>query len=196
MTLAENIAALRTEKKLSQGALAEQVGVSRQSVSKWETGASTPDLEKLMLLADFFGVTLDALVKDSTPAPSVVENESPEPIPVEVTAVSYAEPRKGATQQRIAACLLILGGIAAIAGFALLPPLLFLAVYLLLCSLICFAVKRYAELVIGWGTFLGLVVLSPYLFGSPVFVWIGLAGLAVTALRTAWVIYKAVGQTK
>ena len=196
MTLAENIAALRTEKKLSQGALAEQVGVSRQSVSKWETGASTPDLEKLMLLADFFGVTLDALVKDSTPAPSAVENESPEPIPVEVTAVSHTAPRKGATQQRIAACLLILGGIAAIAGFALLPPLLFLAVYLLLCSLICFVVKRYAELVIGWGTFLGLVVLSPYLFGSPVFVWIGLAGLAVTALRTAWVIYKAVGQTK
>ena len=48
MKLHEKIYHLRTEKKLSQGDLAEILGVSRQSVSKWETGASVPDLDKLV----------------------------------------------------------------------------------------------------------------------------------------------------
>ena len=63
MTLAEQILALRTQMGLSQEDLAEQLGVSRQSVSKWETGQSVPDLDKLIKLADLFGVTLDELAR-------------------------------------------------------------------------------------------------------------------------------------
>ena len=63
MTLAEKIIALRTQHHLSQGDLAEKIGVSRQSVSKWETGASTPDLDKLILMSELFSITLDELVK-------------------------------------------------------------------------------------------------------------------------------------
>ena len=48
MTLGQTITRLRTVKGLSQGALAEELGVSRQSVSKWETDASVPELEKLL----------------------------------------------------------------------------------------------------------------------------------------------------
>ena len=51
MTVGERIAALRREKNLSQGALAEAVGVSRQAVSKWENGLSNPDTEKLIALS-------------------------------------------------------------------------------------------------------------------------------------------------
>lgn len=60
--LGENICRLRTEKRMSQEELAAALAVSRQSVSKWETGASVPDLDKLLRLSEIFGVTLDALV--------------------------------------------------------------------------------------------------------------------------------------
>lgn len=63
MTLGQNIARLRTQKNLSQGDLADALEVSRQSVSKWETDASIPELDKLLRLAELFGVTLDELVK-------------------------------------------------------------------------------------------------------------------------------------
>ena len=67
MKLCEKIYTLRTEKKLSQGDLAELLDVSRQSVSKWETGASIPDLDKLIKMSDLFGVSLDALVREEMP---------------------------------------------------------------------------------------------------------------------------------
>ena len=70
MTLSEKILSLRTARGLSQGDLAEKLGVSRQSVSKWETGQSTPDLDKIIKLADLFGVTVDELVR---------EEEAPKP---------------------------------------------------------------------------------------------------------------------
>ena len=64
MKLHEKIYRLRTEKKMSQGDLAEILDVSRQSVSKWETGASVPDLDKLVKMSDLFGVTIDFLVRE------------------------------------------------------------------------------------------------------------------------------------
>lgn len=48
---------------MSQEDLAEKIGVSRQTLSKWETGESLPDIEKCKLLAELFGVTLDDLVR-------------------------------------------------------------------------------------------------------------------------------------
>ena len=65
MTLAEKILKLRTARNLSQGDLAEALEVSRQSVSKWETGQSVPDLDKIIKLADLFGVTVDELVREA-----------------------------------------------------------------------------------------------------------------------------------
>ena len=50
MSLGENITRLRKDNKMSQGELAEKLGVSRQSVSKWETDASVPELSKLVRL--------------------------------------------------------------------------------------------------------------------------------------------------
>ena len=63
MNLGETIYNLRKEKKLSQGDLAEQLSVSRQSVSKWENNSAVPDLDKLVKLSTIFGVSLDELVK-------------------------------------------------------------------------------------------------------------------------------------
>ena len=65
MNLSEKILKLRTARNMSQGDLAEALDVSRQSVSKWETGQSVPDVDKLVRLADLFGVTTDYLLREA-----------------------------------------------------------------------------------------------------------------------------------
>ena len=62
MELSEKILQLRKALGLSQEQLAEQVGVSRQSISKWETGQSTPELEKVVELSRIFGISTDELL--------------------------------------------------------------------------------------------------------------------------------------
>lgn len=58
-----NLVQLRKLNHMSQEQLAEKLNVSRQTLSKWETGESLPDIEKCRLLAELFGVSLDDLVK-------------------------------------------------------------------------------------------------------------------------------------
>ena len=61
--LAKRIVLLRKAKGLSQEALAEVLGVSRQAVSKWESGQSLPDLDKVIVLSTYFEVSTDYLLK-------------------------------------------------------------------------------------------------------------------------------------
>jgi len=81
MSLSDNILRLRTEKNMSQLDLADALEVSRQSVSKWETGAAVPELDKLIKMSKLFGVTLDELVSGEAPVPKEepVREEPPEP---------------------------------------------------------------------------------------------------------------------
>lgn len=58
----DNLIQLRKYNKMTQEDLADKVGVTRQAIAKWESGESTPDLEKSRLLAEAFGVSLDDLV--------------------------------------------------------------------------------------------------------------------------------------
>ena len=62
MSFAENIIELRKYHDFSQEELAEMIGVSRQTLSKYETGESLPDIDKCKLLADAFGVSIDDLI--------------------------------------------------------------------------------------------------------------------------------------
>ena len=64
MTLADKIILLRKRQGLSQEELAERMDVTRQAVSKWESGQSAPDLERVLLLSRIFEVTTDQLIKD------------------------------------------------------------------------------------------------------------------------------------
>lgn len=63
----DNLVQLRKLNNMSQEELAEMVDVSRQTISKWETGESLPDIQKSMLLAEIFKVTLDDLVNFVSP---------------------------------------------------------------------------------------------------------------------------------
>ncbi len=66
MKFNENLKYLRKEEKMTQEALAEKLNVSRQAVTKWESGQSLPDIENLKQMADLFGVTMDSLVGNVT----------------------------------------------------------------------------------------------------------------------------------
>ena len=76
------IQARRKALGLSQEELAQRMGVSRQSVTKWETGLSAPDLDRLVELADTLGVSLDYLLRDQVEL-SDTSAETADPVPVE-----------------------------------------------------------------------------------------------------------------
>nr|WP_084178174.1 helix-turn-helix transcriptional regulator [Clostridium sulfidigenes] len=58
----ENLKKLRKEKNISQEQLAEKLNISRQAISKWESGKAYPDIDNLILLRDIFNVSLDELM--------------------------------------------------------------------------------------------------------------------------------------
>ena len=64
MLLSEKITELRKRQGLSQEEFGAEIGVSRQAVSKWEMAQTTPDLSKIMVMSEFFGVSTDFLLKD------------------------------------------------------------------------------------------------------------------------------------
>jgi len=65
MSFSENLQFLRSHNQITQEQLAEQLGVSRQSVSKWESGASFPEMETLLSICDLYHVNLDTLLRGS-----------------------------------------------------------------------------------------------------------------------------------
>ena len=82
MILADKIAELRKKNGWSQEELAGQLGVSRQSVSKWESASSIPDLDKILKMSEIFGVSTDYLLKDSDgPDEEAITYAAPDTIP-------------------------------------------------------------------------------------------------------------------
>ena len=143
MSLGTTISRLRAEKKLSQGDLADALGVSRQSISKWETDASVPELDKLIKLSQLFGVTLDELVTGETP---------PEQLPASPPPPPHQMPGR-----KIAAIILVCMAFLVWLFLTVLGvPLegLILATPLLVCAAICFAAKKRAGLWCAWAVYL------------------------------------------
>ena len=158
MTFGERICRLRMARGLSQEELAAELQVSRQSVSKWETGSSVPELDKLLRLSEVFGVTLDELVKGAPiPDGGGVEETAADGRTAEGTepsAASTAARRGPDGIQRIVGAVLL--GFAVLFGM-LLPLLgvdiaagLLAAQPFLLCGLVCLLVRRRAGLWCGW----------------------------------------------
>lgn len=179
MTLSEKILHLRSQKGLSQLELAEQLGVSRQSVSKWETGQSVPDLDKLIKLADLFGVSVDELVR---------EGERPQPEPQPEPQVIYVREKHSLTgTQRAGICAEAAGLILALLGVAGLGALSTLVgVGLLLLGLPLLLAKQHPWIILGWMVVgISLAIFNPHTSVAP---W-GLVG----GVQRIWV-YLAFGE--
>ena len=76
MNLSDRIQYLRKVRGISQEGLADQLGVSRQAVSKWESEQSMPDLDKIISMSDYFEVTTDYLLKGVEPVVQKEEEQS------------------------------------------------------------------------------------------------------------------------
>ena len=149
MTLGERICAQRMARHFSQSDLAERLEVSRQSVSKWETDASVPDLDKLVKMCEVFGISLDQLVRGEE------EPAAPKPGEELPPTSTQAAPSAGSVTVRtvVGLMLLFLGMLvvllcvlfrgAPLSGLILSSPFL-------LCGAVCLLCKRHPALVCGW----------------------------------------------
>lgn len=160
MTLGERITYYRGKLGLSQGELAEQLGVSRQAVSKWETDAGLPDLERLIALSRLYHITLDELVKGKTPEDAA---EVPEEVPVDAV---IAKPAAPSGQKTIGYILLGVGLLCAVLALVLNLALLIPAAYFLICAVLCLTLRRYAGRIIIGGTLLAILLPAQRWFGG------------------------------
>ena len=79
MSFRDNLQYLRAQRNFTQERLAMLLGVSRQAISKWESGKAYPEMDKLLMICDLFGCTLDDLVLGDVRAPRSVPDATPEP---------------------------------------------------------------------------------------------------------------------
>lgn len=158
MTLGQKIFELRNEQKMSQGDLAEKLNVSRQSISKWETDASVPELDKLLMLSDLFHITMDELVKDELPEKSTDgEKESTEKSSPATVVIN-----KQMSTQKIIGFILLGAGILSLPLLFLIgPTALIFSTTFIFFSLICFFIKKYAELIIAWILTIAALIFFP-----------------------------------
>ena len=90
MTLGEKLQKLRKARGWTQEELAEKVGVSRQSLSKWESDSTLPDTANVIILADLFGVSIDYLLREAVPA----DASTPADAPAAPAVVQLIQPQK------------------------------------------------------------------------------------------------------
>ena len=114
MTFSDKLIALRKKAGWSQEELAERLNVSRQSVSKWESAQSMPDIDKILQLSSLFSVTTDCLLKDTQDDTQPAAAQTPSPLP-RVTlaqAEDYLTRAQGnAPQMALATALCILAAV-------------------------------------------------------------------------------------
>ena len=127
MKLSEKIYYFRKKIGKSQETLAERLGVSRQAVSKWETGESEPDLANLCALATAFGVTVDFLLSDEEPAEDCATSEETIAKTEETCGRTWVDALPGAIGRLVSrygwlggVYLAVVGGITVLMGIAIL----------------------------------------------------------------------------
>ena len=165
MTLAEKILSLRTERGMSQDDLAEKLDVSRQSVSKWETAQSTPDLDKIIKLADLFGVSVDQLVR---------EGERPQPPEPSLPQTVYVERRQELSPlQKLGVVMEASGAALAVIGLMGAPLLIWAAAALVILGLPLLLSRKHPLLLDGWLVLAVSWYLCPLMGMCPSKLWSG-----------------------
>ena len=132
MILADKIVSLRKKAGWSQEDLAEKLGVTRQSVSKWEGAQSVPDMDKVVMMSRLFGVTTDYLLKDELEeeAPCAAAEDADTPlrrVSMEQASAYLALRRAAAPKIAVATALcvlspvtlILLGGMSEVSRFGI-----------------------------------------------------------------------------
>lgn len=120
MTIGAKIQTLRKQRGLSQEQLAEALGVSRQAVSKWEAEQSVPDIDKIISICDYFGVTTDYILRNA----ELPQTEpQPEPMLQNAYNVSETEIIEENTEKQKKSALLLAVAIA-LYILSVVPPIL------------------------------------------------------------------------
>lgn len=164
MELGSRIKTLRLEKGLSQEALAAQLEVSRQAVTKWESGQSRPSTANLLALCGVFGVSLDTLV---TGVEAAAPESDPAPAPEQVP-----RPRR--------------------IGLVVLPALTLLSLSFSVAFTIFAGSRRFPEQIIGGADGpTSILVSGPYILGLPAETFPLWAITAVLATATVIVFFRS-----
>lgn len=104
--IGEKIALCRKKAGMSQEALAAELNISRQAVSRWETGEATPDTDKVVQLSRLFGVTTDYLLLDEIEASAAPQTSAPQPSAPQADTLERKRPP---SRLSVGKCLLIIG---------------------------------------------------------------------------------------
>ncbi|QNO15338.1 helix-turn-helix transcriptional regulator [Alkalicella caledoniensis] len=145
MNLGEKILDLKTKSNMSQGDLADTLNVSRQSVSKWETNTSVPELDKLLKMSDIFNVSLDELARGRK---TISESNN----------VVNKEQTSGFPLRKIIGLGLLGVGFIIFAVLLVVDLLMasILALPFIITGLITSLVRRHAALYCGWALYIML----------------------------------------
>jgi len=106
MTMGEKILNMRKARGWNQEELADRVGVSRQAVSRWESGTAKPDADKIIAICDLFGVSADYLLGREDAVGAGDKEKAPEQTPVQMVYIQQEQP-KPLIDAKIAGWLLI-----------------------------------------------------------------------------------------
>ena len=163
VNLGERIYQERTARHLSQADLAEALEVSRQSVSKWETNASVPDLDRLVRMCQLFEISMDSLVRG-------IDCQKPEDSP---TAAAAPEKETGPNIRMILGVMLVFFGLLVFTLLAFfrragLDDALVWSAPLLVTGGMSLKFPKHPVLAAFWGLWgLYALILFPFLFWAP-----------------------------
>ncbi len=184
MNLGENIYRFRTQQNMSQGDLADALEVSRQSVSKWENNSAVPELDKLMKMAQIFGITLDELVTGEEKAqPTVLPQATPAAPPTQSQAFHG---------RYTVGMLLLAFGILSCLLFTILEFLfgnclwgIFIGAVMIACGICCWTIERHTALACGWIVYLAVYSYATIISGG-LSILLPTTGGAVTIMLLAF----------
>ncbi len=179
--LADRLVELRKENKLSQEALAEKLGLSRQAISKWERAEASPDTDNLIALANLYGISLDELLGNEPKAEKEVPAEEKTLTDTQIKAKEHL--KKAPLLLLGAVAVYVVGGIVIGGKWWAVMWILFLLVleYAFASASKLYENKKVISIV--------LMTLAAILSAVSVYV---LLGMLVSLWNIAWVVFLAI----
>ena len=158
MILADKITEERKKNGWSQEELANQLGVSRQAVSKWESAGAVPDLQRILQLSELFGVSTDYLLKDEMESENITYNEKCEKNAEPLKKVTMEEANKFLDMKRKGSKI-----VANATSMCILSPILLIVLGTMVEDHV-FHVSEALAAALGCSVLLGMVAAAVFLF--------------------------------